>query len=380
MSIKIDKQPNGTYAVRLWAKYCDAFGKRRTKYKSGFKSIIAARRWGDETEALMLEQETPSEMTFEELNKLYQESRANKISPTTIDKQEHIVKRCVDLLGSVKIKDINSRVVQQVIDQLATLPNKFNPSQTLKKSTLEKYYKHIQAVLNWGVSQDYLEFNRVKRVDFPEDKDCFNPTILSAKGLGEILAYLKTNYYNLYIPVLLSCTTSARRGEFLGLKWESVDFENNIISIQNNRIQTKSGTFDKQKMKTAKSRRILPMSDFLKKELIEHKKLCYNLNSPYVCANPFCGETPTNPNYISRTFHNAILEKFKIKMRVHDLRHCFNQIAYEENIDETTRIKMMGHCNAKINIDVYTHQSFKKTKEAMDLVSGGIEKSFTCYN
>ena len=379
MAIKIEKMPNGTYAVRVWAKFCDVFGKRRTKYKSNFKSVTSAKRWGEETEDLISEDGYDTKLNFKTLNDLYQEAKKNKISPTTIDKQQHLVKRCVEYLGPVSIKNINTRVVQQFIDYLSTLPNKFFPKQNLSKGTLQKYYKYIQSVLNWAVSQDYLEYNRVKKVEFPEDNSSFEPTILSAEKLGEILAFLKTHFYNIYIPVLLSCTTRARRGEFLGLKWDAIDFENSLILIKNNRIQTKEGIFDKNKLKTARSRRVLSMSDFLRRELLEHKELCQGLNSENVCANPFDGEVPTSPNYISRTFHNVILKQFGIKMRTHDLRHCFNQLAYEENVDETTRIKIMGHSNTKININTYTHPSLKKDREAMELISNEIEKSFV-YN
>lgn len=378
MAIKIEKMSNGTYAVRVWAKYRDIFGKRKTKYKSGIKTLSAASRWGEETEALLTDTNfNNTDIDFATLNDLYLEAKKNKISPTTLDKTSYIVERILKYLGQVKIKDINTRVVQQFINYLATLPNKNNPTEKLKKGTIEKYYKYIQAVLNWGVAQDYLEYNRVKRVEFPEDKNDFEPTILNAQQLGELLAFLKKNFYNLYIPVLLSCTTSARRGEYLGIKWDAIDFENDTIDIKNNRVSVKNEVFDKTKLKTSKSKRLLPMSNFVKKELLEHKELCKYLNSPYVCANPFTGELPTNPTYITKVFHDVVKENFGIKMRAHDLRHCFNQLAYEENIDETTRIKLMGHSNVDINRNIYTHQSLKKNKEAMDLISNNIEQAFS---
>ena len=378
MAVKVEKLNDSTYSVRVWARYRDIFGKRKTKYKSGFKSIIAARRWGNEIEDLLnLDNCNNNDIDFATLTNLYLEAKKNKISPTTADKTSYIKDRIIAYLGKIKIKDINTRVIQQFINYLSTLTNKNQPNQKLKKATIEKYYKYIQAVLNWGVSQDYLEYNRVKRVEFPDDETTFEPTILSAEKLGEILAFLKKHFYNLYIPALLSCTTSTRRGEYLGIKWDAINFENGIIEIKNNRIQVNNNIFDKGKLKTAKSKRLLPMSEFLKKELLEHKELCKYLDSPYVCANPFSGELPTSPTYITKTFHDVLKNNFGINMRAHDLRHCFNQIAYEENIDETTRIKLMGHSNTDINRNIYTHQSFKKNKEAMDIISSDIEKSFS---
>lgn len=353
----------------------DAFGKRKTKYKSGIKSVAAARNWAALTEAELSEQQSYDEnITFGELATYYMESRKNKMSPSTLKGLEWIIPEVLDRFGKVKAANINTRLVQQFVNDLSNKENTHKPGQKIRKSTIEKYHHYLMAVLNWGVAQDYLEYNRVKKIEFPQDE--LEPTILNAEQLGQILAFLKKRCYNLYIPVLLSATMSPRRGEFLGLKWDAVDFDNNIINISVNRIMVGSKIIDRTKLKTAKSKRLLSMSDFVKNELLEHKTLCEGLNSPYVCANPFSGEIPTKPDYITKTFHKVIKQQFGIDMRVHDLRHCFNQMAYEDEIDETARIKIMGHSKAETNRNIYTHASLQKNRAAMNIIALQVEQSF----
>ena len=377
MAIKIEKAPNGTYTARVWSKTLDAFGKRQTKYKSGIKSVTAARNWATLTEAELSEQQTYDEnITFGELATYYMESRKNKMSPTTLKGLEHIIPEVLNRFGKVKAANINTRLVQQFVNDLSQKENSHKPGQMIRKSTIEKYHHYLMAVLNWGVAQDYLEYNRVKKVEFPQDEQLFEPTIINAEQLGQVLAFLKKRCYNLYIPVLLSATMSPRRGEFLGIKWDAVDFDNNTIDISINRIMVGSQIIDRTKLKTMKSRRLLSMSDFVKNELLEHKALCEGLNSPYVCANPFSGEVPTKPDYITKTFHKVIKQEFGINMRVHDLRHCFNQMAYEDEIDETTRIKIMGHSKAETNRNIYTHTSLQRDRAAMNIISSQVEQSF----
>lgn len=377
MAIQIKKEPNGTYTVRVWAKSLDVFGKRKTKYKSGIKSVAAARNWGAITESEISEQsQIQQDVTFQQLNTYYMDAKQNKMSPTTLEGLKTIIPRVLEYFGKVKVSNINTRMVQQFVNDLSKLENPHKPGSKIKKGTIEKYYRHLQAVLNWGVAQDYLEFNRVKRVEFPEDDEPFEPTIITAEKLGEVLAFLKQKCYNLYIPVLLSATMSPRRGEFLGIKWDAIDFDNNVIDVRNNRVKAGNKIIERSKLKTGKSKRLLSMSEFVKRELLEHRELCRELNSPYVCANPFSGELPTKPDYVTKTFHKVIKKEFGIDMRIHDLRHTFNQMAYEDEVDETTRSKIMGHSRVETNRNIYTQASLKRDKDAMELISQGVEQSF----
>lgn len=383
MAITINKSEDGTYNVRVWSRSVDIYGKRKTKYKSGIKTVTAAKKWAELTEdeltelAQLGENKFENNLTFADLNSMYLKSRENKMSPTSYAYALSITPTLLSFIGQVKIENINTRIVQDVVDKLSKMENKYKKGQRLKKGTIQRYVNHIKAVISWGVAQDYIEYNRIKKIEIPEDEEEFEPTTLSAEDVGKVLTWLKTNYYNLYIPVLLSVTMSPRRGEFLGLTWDKIDFENDTINFSNNRIMVGSKIVDKQKMKTRTSKRVLVMSDFVKKELLEHKKMCEHLDSPYVCANVFTGEQPTQPNYISRYFHRVMDKEFGVKMRVHDLRHSFNQIAYEDDVDEATRSKIMGHSKITMTRNTYTKSSLKKNKEAMNSVSSKIEMAFT---
>lgn len=169
---------------------------------------------------------------------------------------------------------------------------------------------------------------------------------------------------------------SPRRGEFSGLKWENVDFENDLIYLANNRVMVNGKAMDKAKLKTKSSKRVLVMSDFVKNELLAHKAMNQYLDSPYVCATVFSDSSPINPDYITRVFPKITERVFGFHMRVHDLRHSFNQIAYEDDVDEATRSKIMGHSKVLMTRNTYTKSSLKRNKDAMNLISSEIETAF----
>lgn len=368
MSVKIIKKEDGTFTVRVWAKSPDIFGRRKTLQQSKIKTFSAAKKLGQELEEIVNEETPNKDITFAELENRYLEKRSKKMSPETLANLKPIRDRVLKFWRNIPLSKINTIIAQQYVDSLIG---------KIKNGTIKRDMSHINAVINWGVGQDYLEYNKIKRLDYPEEK-IFEPTLLSAEKIGEVLSFLKQYCYNIYIPVLLYATTGERRGEGLGIKKESVDFDKSILQIKNNMIQVNSSVIEKEKMKTRTSKRTIAMPEFVKKELEQHLKMNEGLEDEHICANIFIGKTPT-PNYVSKKFHTIMKNQFGIEMRLHDLRHSFNQIAYEEDIDLSTRSKILGHASENITNNIYTHFSAIKSKSAINKITNKIESQF-CSN
>jgi integrase len=61
---------------------------------------------------------------------------------------------------------------------------------------------------------------------------------------------------NIYLPTLLAVGLGLRRGEVLGLQWDNIDFEKNLISIKRAYIPTPKGNVFSE-VKTEKSKRTI---------------------------------------------------------------------------------------------------------------------------
>lgn len=365
MSVKITKKDDGTYTVRVWASCPDIFGKRRTMQKGKIKTLLAAKKIGQELEVLVNECESDKTLTFGELEERYLKKRSQKMSPETLANLNSMRKRILEFWSKIPVDKINTIIAQQYVDNLVG---------KVKNGTIKRDMSHINAVINWGVGQDYLEYNKIKRLDYPEE-ELFEPTLLTAQQIGEVLRFLKQYCYNIYIPVLLYATTGERRGEGLGIKNDSIDFDKSILQIKNNIIQVNGSVVEREKLKTKKSKRNIAISSFVEQELKEHLAMNEGLDDDHICANIFIGRAPL-PNYVSKKFHSIMKSEFNIDMRLHDLRHSFNQIAYEEEIDLSTRSKMLGHASEEITNNVYTHFSAQKSKNAVDKISDKIQQNF----
>lgn len=372
MAIKIEQSKDGTYKVRVWAKSLDVFGKRRTAQQSKIKTYSSAKKLAQELEAKLSEEEYEKVLTFGELEKKYFENRSAKMSPTTIGGGKASRERILNFWANIPVDKINTKIAQEYVDFM--LKSKKENGDSYRNNTIKKDMHHINAVINWGVGRDYVEYNKVKRLDYPEE-DIFEPTLLSAEKIGEVLAYLKRYCYNIYIPVLLYVTTGERRGEGLGLKNDNVDMDNSIFKIRNNALMVHGKLIEREKLKSKSSKRNIAISDFVKKELEEHIKMNEGLDDDHICATIFLGRAPY-PDYVSKKFKKVMKEVFNIDIRLHDLRHSFNQLAYENDIDLTTRSKMLGHASEEITNEIYSHFSASQSKKAVNIISNKITASF----
>lgn len=354
MAYKIEKLPNGKYKIRVWSKL-DIFGKKKSKQISNISGITTATKLAKELELQINDNYLQEDFQFNpdiklsQLEQLYYNEREKKISPTTLHnsfKQNR--EKILAYFGNLKVRNINTYVVQKFIDEQ-------QETTKYKKKTIKNFVGYLQAVINWGVNNNFVEYNRIKKLNYIDDEEEFEATTLSIEQITEILPKMKKEYYNIYIPSLITILTSARRGEVLGLRWEDLDFENHTISFVKNKITAGGKTEVRNKLKTTKSKRINPMADFLKDELIEHKKFCYQ-NSNQVCSNVFIGEI--SPDYLTHTLHDFILKEFNIDMREHDLRHTFSQLIEDNEDIIIAKSEMMGHSNLITTKAVYTRPSF----------------------
>lgn len=369
MSIHISKNSKGLYDVRVFSTHKDELGKRKTKYKANIKNLTTAKMLGEEMQD-SLDRGISGDLTFKELNELYLNARKDKMALSTVDRSKYVYEPVLEFLGNVKIDKINNRLVQQFVDKRQSEINK-NTGEQIRKATVKREYSHLRAVLNWAVANDYLMANRVVRVEFRDDEEEFESTILSAGQLASILAKLKQDYYNLYIPILLCSLLGLRRGEALGLKWEDVDLENNLLYIKNSLVQSQGKLFEQNRVKTISSKRCLAMPQLLVDELRAHKKMNEDLGSEYVCSNIFEGK-PLKPDNLTHKFHSYVKKEFGIEIRLHDLRHNLNQLMYECGVDNSTRARVLGHSDVKTTETIYTHNSLPLIANALNSVNNKI--------
>ena len=177
----------------------------------------------------------------------------------------------------------------------------------------------------------------------------------------EVDAMLKnsTGWFRVMLITLLN--TGVRTGEILALKISDIDFEKRTITIQRSMRKGKL----KETTKTGENR-IIRMSQPLKDELLDYKKVC--TSQTWLFPNPKTGKPYYEATSITRWYFNPILKKCNIENKtLYALRHTFASLSAQKNIPMSIISKQLGHKKLSTTMDFYVKHNLLSDDNDMDI-------------
>lgn len=195
--------------------------------------------------------------------------------------------------------------------------------------------------------------------------------------------------------------TGCRIGEALGLRWQDLDFENRVISINHCLVYYQKKDDNRCMLrvslpKTEAGIRTIPMLDIVKDafEMLreEQEENGYNETeidgmSGFIFCNRF-GNVP-NPQTVNHTIkrilnqHNADeLIRAKKERRepillpdfsCHHLRHTFCTRLCENEMNLKVIQSIMGHRNIETTMDIYTEATEEKKQESFENLAANLD-------
>ena len=201
-------------------------------------------------------------------------------------------------------------------------------------------------------------------------------------------------YYHWWPLVTVLLGTGCRIGECLGLRWEDLDFENKVISINHSLVYypvdgSKNSTLRVSSPKTDAGIRNIPMLDVVRDafelEREEQQETGFNEQvidgmSGFVFKNRFgCAHNPQTVNdAIKRIVANynseeRLAAKKEKRQEVilpnfscHVLRHTFATRLCEVETNLKVIQYVMGHKNIETTMDIYAEATERKNQECFD--------------
>ncbi|MCL2062328.1 MAG: site-specific integrase [Firmicutes bacterium] len=167
--------------------------------------------------------------------------------------------------------------------------------------------------------------------------------------------------------VLLALYTGVRIGELCALRWENVDFENKCIKIKaslNRALNASDGTKTQMREcepKTKMSKRTIQLADFLVRLLCKLKAKSIGV---YVISAK-CGKF-VHPRTMQNIYKRLLIQANVPAAAFHKLRHTFATRAAELSADVKSVSVTLGHSNAQITLNRYTHALKEQKQKLMD--------------
>lgn len=208
-------------------------------------------------------------------------------------------------------------------------------------------------------------------------------------------------YYHWWPMFTILLGTGCRIGEALGLRWQDLDFENRVISINHSLVYYQKKDDNRCMLrvslpKTEAGIRTIPMLDIVKDafEMLREEQEENGFNeteidgmSGFIFCNRF-GNVP-NPQTVNHTIkrilnqHNADeLIRAKKERRepillpdfsCHHLRHTFCTRLCENETNLKVIQSIMGHRNIETTMDIYAEATEEKKQESFENLAANLD-------
>ena len=257
--------------------------------------------------------------------------------------------------------------------------------QNIKPTDIQAYYawlmengKTVQActhahviirrALEIAYRTDLIPVNPAAKVEKPKSPK-YEAKYYDLKQLRTLFECLKGDKYELMYK--MTAFYGLRRSELCGMKWNSIDFENNTITLNSSVVQTcvnnKLVLIKKDIMKNASSKRTMPLIPEIKEALLELKdkqernkayfKNGYNQQHlDYVWVDDI-GKL-VNPNTVTCHFKSFLAQHDLPKIRFHELRHSCASLLIACGVSLKEIQEWLGHSAISTTADIYSYLNY----------------------
>ena len=362
---------------RYQATYTDDKGERHYKYSRDPEKLY----W------IMQALNQPTEPTFKEIAEAWHASAWLALSDGTKGSYASAYKRALDEMKGMMALDISSADITRHLEKLK--------AQGLGSKTVKTqrtvYSQVFQSAIN---SDDYCKFikiNPARTANLPKGLTSAQREAPEDEIIKKIRSNATSAYWGLFAMFLIS--TGCRRGEALAITWADIDFETNMISI-NNAVKFSGGHTTLGDPKTKSGVRVVPLLPDLKK-LLKKPKTAKNADYVFCAENgSYIGQSTYNRRWKhyckdqgfivcvkeekrkSKQGHKYIYRQYKNTLTAHTLRHGYATMLFEAGVDVYTAQKLLGHADIRTTMAIYTHLRDKQQQSSLQKLTDYVRENY----
>lgn len=235
-------------------------------------------------------------------------------------------------------------------------------SEGLSASTVKRQHANIHKALDYALKMNIIPYNPADRITLPK-REHYTGKFYDENQLKQLMELCKGT--PIESCVFLTVNYGFRRSEVLGLKWSAVNFTENTITVNHTAVQTIGSVVYEDSTKNKSSLRTLPLTDGVKKYLLELKAHqenmamimgdCYH-KSEYICC--YDDGKEIRPDYVTHKFGKILANSNLPKIRFHDLRHSAASLLINAGFNLKEVQEWLGHSNIATTGNIYSHLQY----------------------
>lgn len=314
-------------------------------------------------------------------------------SPSTYDKMLTNVKRVNAEIGDMRLDKITKSVLTRMKQRFEQGTQKFG-RKPLNAKTICNTLSYVSTVFNYAKELEIVETNPCDDVKKPSVKQT-EKEYYSIEDTNKLF-----DEFNLKAPILyhtfyiLALYSGLRLGELCGLRWEDINFENNIIFIKRTAYKATNlkeepvhpiNSDDKRIEKSPKTKSSiryikLPQIVFdylnqLKKHYkSEQKRLgtAWNTKDEKIVFRNYIGKA-VSPNAMTLWLDKFCKRNNLKHICTHDLRHLNASLLIKNGCDVKTVQQNLGHAQASTTLNIYAYAFMEKNATISECISDCIK-------
>lgn len=325
-----------------------------------------------------------SNITLSEWIKIWYKEYTMDVKPLTLATYERNIRNHIEpQIGHIQLKKLSVENIQKFYNFLAI-------DKGLSAKTIKNIHGILHRILEQAIRLNYIKCNNSELCTTPRIE---NREIKPLED-DQVKKFLKAIQGDAYAPIyFVTLFTGMRQGEVLGLTWDNVDFNHNIIHINKQLVKSRAygqeSTYYFGELKNNKPRTIFAPQCVMDVLRIRKKT---QAQEKLTAGDKWIGE---NTNWKDLVFTNEIgihlvhctvykhykkiVKQLGIETsRFHDLRHSFAVISLQNGDDIKTVQEALGHYSAAFTLQTYAHATQKMKSDSanrMDMYVNSIENS-----
>lgn len=275
----------------------------------------------------------------------------------------------------IKLCDVTRNTIQTYVNEKSE-NGRIDGKGGLSAKTVKKQFIILKQTLSEAVKNGLITVNPSDYVKLPKFQR-YEAKFYTVEQINNMLGSIKNE--QIFPLVYFTVIYGLRRSEVLGLKWDSVNYDNNTLYIKHTVVYGDE-IIEKDTTKTNSSRRSYPLTDEvinilnnLQLKEQENKKLFGNeyVNNDYIFK--WDNGSPYSPDYITKKFSKLLEEHNLPHIRFHDLRHSCASLLVSNNFSMKDIQEWLGHSNFSTTANIYAHLDVKRKNNIANSMSDTIK-------
>lgn len=400
-SIYAHKKDKNGKPISWAAQFTDNQGKRRTVYgktqQEARQKMKDSIRQSDDGLMFDASSITVSEWLLKWLDLYHKPTvRASTYSQSYKYVHEHLI----PAFNRVLLKDLRPDMIQKFMNDKMTSGRRDGKEGGLAVGTIRVIRSKLVTALDKAVESGLVQTNAARKANPPKGR-AKEVRIMTRDEQRKLEETISKSTNPLSFAVLLDLYTGLRIGEIIGLKIEDIDLDKKELNVRNNAHYYYDPVEKKSKVsisepKTAKGKRTIPLPDFmvdLLKDYIENRnKKVLETDGKWpglseeearewkdhgFLLNTYYGTQPVYAT-VQEIFVRLLKDAGIEKMKFHALRHTFATRCIEQGVDVKALSEFLGHSNANITLNLYSHTLEEQKRLSMDKLSSFYMENQNC--